>query len=114
MAEKTISKEKILSFSSALGIIAICWGLYTGVLDRGTSAGAFNEKILYLERSIIKTEATVDAVSKELKEKSSSDTATRIDIVKLQSLYEQLANETRETRKVVEDIRARQFRDINR
>lgn len=114
MAEKNINKERVLSFSTALGIIAICWGLYTGVLDRGTSAGAFNEKILYFDRALMKTEVAIEAVSKELKEKAASDQATRIDIVKLQALYEQIANETRESRKIIEEIRARQFKDINR
>lgn len=115
MSEKntSISKEKILSFSSALGIIALCWGLYTGVFDRGTSSGAFNEKVIYFERSMLKNEASVEAVAKELKELAAAGTSTRIDLIKLQALYEQLANETRENRKILEDIRDRQLRGPN-
>lgn len=111
--KNTISKEKVLSFGSALGIIAMCWALYTGVLDRGTSVGSFNEKILTFERQLMKNENLTEIFMKKLEEKSASDQEIRIDIIKLQSVTEQLKNESKEMRRIIDEIRDRQLRGPN-
>lgn len=109
----TISKEKALSLVSALSIIGMCFGLYTGVFDRGTSTGSFTEKLSYVEKQINRFDQSLGEVTKELKANSLGDNETRIDIIKLYAQIEQLRNQSLENKRLIEILRDHQFKGGN-
>ncbi|QIW87873.1 hypothetical protein Ab1vBOLIVR5_gp225 [Agrobacterium phage OLIVR5] len=100
-----ISKEKAVSFVSAVSIIGMCFALYTGVFDRGTSTGSFNEKLIFIEKQLTRSEMVLADLTKKLESNSAADNEIRIEVIKLTGIVEQLRYEQKETKREMELLR---------
>lgn len=103
MSENTNGKASTFSIISLLSAAAVIFGLTTGLFDRGTSNGAFNEKILNVEKSMTRIERQIDSLVPKVQNHEFKSAVVEQNI-------EQLRAEVRRLEQAISDVRDQIYR----